>query len=361
MWLTPHPHAISIDKKMSNLVTVNYNKLVTMEGVSNITVTGATTTEFTDTEYQNYDNYAKDHGIYVSLNTVLLWVTMPGVSGDSATVTVTFQKQQTYTILYQPADGANPDIVVCKIVRSVKGEEETSYMPLQRGATMGDGTAVWSMKMTASFAPTQIAFVAASKPSNDEQESALATRLSNAAPSNAAVSQNANANWTELTGNGKYLIIGGDAKVVTAAFVTDPSKMVTYKDNTINAPETTEDEIYATYQIAVITESDGNVTPGMVKAPAAPKSAPEGKAFDGWRGFKYEEVNSKATEQIYSVGDTINIRDNTIFNAVWKPAALKVSLDLGGGTGGSSVSSVTYGEKLAISENPTRSGFAFDG
>ena len=35
MWLTPHPHAISIDKKMSNLVTVNYNKLVTMEGVSN--------------------------------------------------------------------------------------------------------------------------------------------------------------------------------------------------------------------------------------------------------------------------------------------------------------------------------------
>ena len=39
MWLTPHPHAISIDKKMSNLVTVNYNKLVTMEGVSNIIMT----------------------------------------------------------------------------------------------------------------------------------------------------------------------------------------------------------------------------------------------------------------------------------------------------------------------------------
>ena len=46
MWLTPHPHAISIDKKMSNLVTVNYNKLVTMEGVSNSIMAHATITTY---------------------------------------------------------------------------------------------------------------------------------------------------------------------------------------------------------------------------------------------------------------------------------------------------------------------------
>lgn len=312
--------------------------------------------EFTKNEYKEYLEYANKNNISLSANTVLAWVTMPGVVENSVTLTVNFSKLETYTILYQPADGTNPDMVACKIVRSVNSTDETSYMALQRGATMGDSTSVWSMKMTAAFAPKNIAFYAADNSASGEQT--LAFVFQNITMNNGAVSQNTN-NWKNITGGGKYLIIGGEAKVVTAAFIADAKAMTTYKDNTADAPEATSGT--TTYQLAVCgTDAQGNVTSfGKVQAPAAP-AAPEGKAFAGWRGFGYQTVSSKATEQIYSVGDTINIRENATFNAVWKPAKLTVNLDLGGGTGNSSVGPVTYGEKLPTLEVPTRNGFAFD-
>lgn len=321
-------------------------------------------TEFTKEEYEAYleyadkNKYTDKNSISVSANTVLAWVTMPGAEGDSVTLTVNFSKLQTFTILYQPAAETNSDIVACKIVRNVNNAEEVSYTFLQRGATMSDGTAVWSMKMTAAFPPTKIAFVPSSTPTTDEQKTDLTNTITNAALNDAIVSQNTSS-WNNLSG-AKYLIIGGNAKVVTAAFITDTSAMTTYKDNTASAATSTSG---VTYQIAVCgTDASGNVTSfGTVKAPAAPTTAPEGKEFAGWRGFEYETVSSKATEKIYSAGATINVRENATFTAVWKPAKLKVNLDLGGGTGNSSVDPVTYGEKLPKLEDPTRSGFAFDG
>ena len=345
-----------------NSVTKNAGEEFTMllyrDDEYDFKINGADAREFTDEQYQKYLDDTIEQGNFVSLNTVLLHVTMPGSSNGTATITVEFAKQKIYTILYQPVAESNPDMVVCKIVRSVNENEETSYMALKRGASMGDGTAVWSMKMTAAFPPEQIAFVeSATIPTTDEQRNTLATTLDNASLNLAAVSQNTDT-WNDLSG-AKYLIIGGDAKVVTAAFITDPSKMVTYKDNTFDASETTGG---ATYQLAVVTESDGTVTPGEVTAPAAP-AAPEGKEFVGWRGFQYDN-NGKASEKIYMANeDNIKVRDNATFTAVWKPTTLKVDLNLNGGTGGTNVTSVVYEEKLKdkISVDPTRNGFAFDG
>ena len=321
-------------------------------------------TEFTKEEYEAYleyadkNKYTDKNSISVSANTVLAWVTMPGAEGDSVTLTVNFSKLQTFTILYQPATGSDPKIVACKIVRSVNGNDETSYTALQRGATMGDGTAVWSMKMTAAFAPKEIAFYATNTPPSEGQT--LASVFQDKTMNDGAVSQSTS-DWKDITGGGKYLVIGGNAKVVTAAFITDASTMTTYKDNAVDEPKTAGGA--TTYRLAVCgTDEQGNVTSfGTVKAPAAPTTAPEGKEFAGWRGFEYGTVSSKATEKIYSAGATINVRENATFTAVWKPAKLKVNLDLGGGTGNSSVDPVTYGAKLPKLEDPTRSGFAFDG
>ena len=321
-------------------------------GNNNISIT-----EFTEQDYKKYIAYAEKNNISISANTVLAWITMPGAENGSVALTVNFSKPKTFTILYQPAAETNPDIVACKIVRNVNNAEEVSYTFLQRGATMSDGTAVWSMKMTAAFPPTKIAFVPSSTPTTDEQKTDLTNTITNAVLNDAIVSQNTSS-WNDLSG-AKYLIIGGNAKVVTAAFITDTSAMTTYKDNTASAATSTSG---VTYQIAVCgTDASGNVTSfGTVKAPAAP-AAPEGKEFAGWRGFEYQTVSSKATEKIYSAGDTINVRDNATFTAVWKPAKLTVKLNPNGGTNVSNPDPVTYGEKLPKLEDPTRSGFAFDG
>lgn len=334
-----------------------FTMLLNRDDEYDFSITGAEATEFTDEEYQNYFDDTKDQGNFVSPNTVLLHITMPGSSNGEATITVSFAKQQTYTILYQPVGVSDPDMVACKIVRSVNNNDETSYISLLRGATMVDGTAVWSVKMTSAFDPTQIAFVPANKPTTEDEETALATTIGNATTIDATVSQSAT--WTDITG-AKYLIVGGAAKVVTAAFVTDASTMTTYKDNTVNAPETNGGTMY---QLAICgTDGSSNVNSfGTVNAPAAPDSAPEGKEFGGWRGFYYETVSSKAIDKIYSVGDSINVRENATFTAVWKPVTLTVTLDRNGGTGGSNEISVPYGDTLPNLENPTRNGFAFDG
>ena len=236
----------------------------------------------------------------------------------------------------------------------VQDKNDVSYINLQRGATMGDGTVVWSMKLTAAVDPTQIAFVESPTiPATSGQMTALADTLTNVTLNTAAVSQNTT--WNNLSG-AKYLIIGGNAKVVTAAFVTDANAMTTYQDNTATAATSTAG---VTYQLAVVTENNGTVTPGTVTAPAAPASSDESVTFDKWRALVGTAPHK--TETLCEANASVDITDNTVFNADWKPATLNVTLNRNGGTGGSNVTSVTYGNKLTISENPTRSGFAFDG
>lgn len=320
-------------------------------------VTGASTEEFSEEDYLAYYEYATSNGISVSLNSVLLWVTMPYAESGTVDVAVGFKQLDTYTILYQPASGSDPEMVACKLERSVNNTPEVSYIPLQRGATMGDGKAVWSTKITVAFAPTKIAFVSANKPSNEEEVETLASTIDGATLNSATISQNTT-KWNDLSG-AKYLIIGGNAKVVTAAFIADANSMTTYQDNTVDAAENTGG---VTYQlVACVTDEQGRVTtPGTVTAPAAPTTVPTGKEFAGWRGFQYD-ANGRASEKIFTANETnIIVRENATFYAVWNPAQVKTTFAMNGGTGFDTEAWTTYGQKLSISGEPTRQGFVFD-
>ena len=305
--------------------------------------------EFTSADYEAYLAFAEENGIFVSSDTALFWVTMPCIENQDLTVTVTFVEIKTYTILYQHAADTNPDAVFCKVSRTVQGQNDIKYTMMKGGATIGD-TAVWSLTITSTQDPSQVSFVAANKPfAND-----LSTTLENAAMSTATVSQTSDS-WTNIAG-GKYLIVGGNAKLVAAAFVSDASSMAVYGNNSFAEAASTAG---VKYQFAVCpTDNEGNVTAAStVKAPAA--STKEGFDFAGWRGF--EGTAPYRTERIYQVGESISITDNTILNAVWNRKNPTVDFNLNGGTGSIGNTTVAYGEKLTIAANPTKSGFAFDG
>ena len=321
----------------------------------NFNVNGASTTEFTAEEYQAYYNYAKDNDIYVSLNTSLFWVTMPHVESGNLDLAVNFQQLKTFTILYQPATDCA--MVTCKIERSVNNTDEVSYTAMQRGAKLGDGTDVWTMTMQAAFDPAKVAFVESAIPTSADEKSALAATLNNANLNEAAISQSADS-WTNIE-SAKYLIIGGNAKVVTAAFVADANAVTTYKDFQVDEATTTGG---VTYQLAVcVTDDAGNVTTaGSVKAPAAPTTAPQGKVFAGWRGMHYD--NGRLIERIFEANDDNDIKvvGNVTFAAVWNPIQVTTTFALNGGTGIDNSKTVDYGQKLSLSNEPKRSGLVFD-
>ena len=343
----------SLNKKVGEKFILRVNNDDEYNFAISFNTDDVSTTEFTSDEYKAYIEYATENNIYVPANTVLLWGTMPYVESGNLTATVTFAKTKTFTVLYQPQDGANPDVVFCKIAKTEGGNEVVGYTPMSHGATMGN-TAVWSLAMTSAFDPTKVAFVAANTPSTDEEKIALMTNIENVALSTAIVSQNVE--WTDVT-SGKYAIIGGNAKVVVAAFVSDANNITTYKDNTLSEAESGDG---VTYQFAVCkTDESGVVTEaGTVKVPAN-TLVKDGYDFAGWRGF--EGTAPEQTERIYNAGDEIIISENTIVNAIWNRRNLTIALDLNGGTGGSSVNSVAYGSTLTIATNPTRKGYAFDG
>ena len=307
--------------------------------------------EFTEDEYVEYYNWAKENNINVPLNSALLWVTMPYVESGNLNLEVNFQQLMTFTILYQPATGQNPQVVACKMERSVNGVDKVTYMAMQRGASMGDGTAVWSMTMQAAFGPKRIAFVPVAEGTTED---ALTTALNNAALSNATVSQSPDT-WKSLSG-ANYLIYGGNAKVATAIFVADGSSMTVFKD--LEADEATT-EGGMTYKLAVcVTDAQGRVTtPGTVTAPAAP-AAPQGKLFGGWRGLTY--VAGRPTESVFTAGSTINVYETTTFTAVWTPLQIQTTFALNGGEGVTSPVTKNYQETLSDISEATRRGFVLD-
>ena len=315
-------------------------------------VTNASMEEFTDAEYQAYFNYAKANNIPVSLRTSLLWVSMPYAESGNVNLTVEFQKQKSYTILYQPASGTNPKTVACKIERTVNNETQISYTAMQSGATMGDGKAVWTVNMQAAFAPTKIAFVQVAEETTSD---ALEQSLNSAAMTGATISQSAET-WNSI-GETKYLIIGNNAKVVTAAFVADGNSVTTYKDFQADLATTTGG---VQYRLAVCaTDALGNATTaGTVKAPAAPTAA-EDMQFDGWRGYEYD--NGRLVEKIFNAGADISVRGNMTLLAVWSPKQITTTFALNGGKDFSPTeTTTTYGQKLNVSDKPKRSGLVFD-
>ncbi|MBP5719000.1 MAG: InlB B-repeat-containing protein, partial [Abditibacteriota bacterium] len=313
-------------------------------------------TEFNKEEYETYLAYAKQNKISVPLNTVLAWVTMPGVSEDSVTMTVTFSKLQTFTILYQPT--GNSARAWCKFAVTKDSQEALYASEMNSDAEMGDGSKVYSFSVTAAFIPEKVAFVSTENASLTETDAtALQTSLDNAAMTNVTASQTAPAqdsDWTSITNSGKFCVIGGNARTFIAAFVTDASAMTVYNSDTAEVDKG-EKTNGVTYRVAVcVMDDSGNVTAaGTVTAPEAP--AKDNYDFAGWKGFE------GAAQKIYNPGDKISVRENTSLNAVYTHKNLSITLNLNGGTGGSNVSSVTYGSALTITENPAKNGYSFDG
>ena len=318
-------------------------------------VPGTKVKEFTEDEYVEYYNWAKENDVNVPLNSALLWVTMPHVESGNLDVEVNFQQMMTFTILYQPAPGQNADVVACKIEWSVNGTPEVSYMAMRRGVTMGDGsTAVWTTTMQAAYNPEEVAFVPVA-PGTTEDD--LTAALNDAELNSAFITDDPN-DWIDLDDEGKYMIIGFNAKVVTAAFVADANAVATYKDFQVD--EAIPSTGGVTYQLAVCkTDGLGNVTAGTVKAPAAPAAA-QGMKFDGWRGYSYDG-DGWLVEKIFDAGENISVRGNMTFNAVWSPKQIKTTFALNGGKDFSPTETeTTYGNKLSVSGEPKRSGLVFD-
>ena len=299
--------------------------------------------EFSEKDYQKYADYAKAQGIAVPLNAVLAWVKMPYIETGDLTVTVNFKQPKTYTVLYRPTATASE--VWCRIgMNNTVTGMHYDAVKMKNDTQMGDQQA-WAAKVSAADAPTQVAFFT----------SEAAAKAANAAMSNATVSQSAS--WAAVTG-GQYLMIGGNAKTVVAAFVTDGSSMPVFDSSTATLNGSTN-TTGVTYRLAVCqTDAEGNVTSAGTVTTFAP-TAPEGKQFLNWSVLEGTAPNK--VEKRYNAGQNVSISENMIFCAVWKPVTLTATLNLNGGRGLGSTNTVDYSNVLSLQGTPLRNGFAFNG
>ena len=290
--------------------------------------------EFSNEEYKNYINYAKEKGIQVPLNGALMWVTMPDTDDEALTMTTTFAPLKTYTVLYKTT--GSPEEVWARLGITENNAQVFRAVKMQPDMAMGDGTQVWSLKMQSAFDPEQVGFFTTKD----------AAEAEGAQTDHATVSQNAT-NWYNV-GSAQYLIIGGEARTVYAAFVTDGSKVRIYNEASATFDGTkAADKQGVSYRIAVCQGNNAGTVRTFIP------TAPEGKQFGAWIAVK-----NKQEEIITDVRD-YDISENTTFTAIWLPKQLRVSVNANNGLD-KSQSNIQYGQTLTLSE-PTRRGFAFNG
>ena len=291
--------------------------------------------EFSNEEYANYINYAKEKGIKVPLNGALMWVTMPDTDDEALTMTTTFAPLKTYTVLYKTT--GSPTEVWVRLGITENNAQVFRAVKMQPDMAMGDGTQVWSLKMQSAFDPQQVGFFTTKE----------AAEAEGAHTDAATVSQSAT-NWNNAGDGAQYLIIGGEARTVYAAFVTDGSKVRIYNEASATFDGTkAADKQGVSYRIAVCQGNNAGKVSTFIP------TAPEGKEFGAWIAVK-----NKQEEIITDVRD-YEISENTTFTAIWLPKQLRVSVNTNNGLD-KSQSNIQYGQTLTLSE-PTRRGFAFNG
>ncbi len=290
--------------------------------------------EFSSEEYDNYINYAKKKDIQVPLNGALMWVTMPDTDDEALTMKTTFAALKTYTVLYKTT--GSPTDVWARLGITENNAQVFRAAKMQPDMAMGDGTQVWSLKMQSAFNPEQVGFFTTKE----------AAEAEGAQTATATVSQSAT-NWNNA-GSAQYLIIGGEARTVYAAFVTDGSKVRIYNEASATFDGTkAADKQGVSYRIAVCQGNNAGKVSTFIP------TAPEGKTFGAWIAVKNQQ------EEVITDAREINISENTTFTAIWLPKQLRVSVNTNNGLD-KSQSNIQYGQKLTLSE-PTRRGFAFNG
>ena len=294
-------------------------------------------TPFTKEEYRAYVQYAKENGIQIPANAVMKWVTMPDTGDETLTLGLTFAKQKTYTVMFEPMAAATE--MWCRFAVMQNGEETYGYAQMARNSTFG-GKTVWSMKLLSAFDPTKVSF------HNSEEAAASGGTMDVVNQLN---------NWIDGS-DGKIYIAGNNATTVVAAFVADASSVPLYNSETANFDFNRENR-GVTYQLVVCSVNNGNVQASSITLPAAP-AAPQGKQFGGWSVLTGTAPDKML--QTYDPNDTYDIKENTTFSAVWKPVQVTTTFALNGGTGASSTVTRNYGLTLGNIEEPTRRGFAFD-
>ena len=307
------------------------------------TITGTTPLEFIQLDKAKKQSYVRTHPD-VDANTQLFLVTMPGVQEGDLTVTVTFQKIKTYTILFQPNNPAAFSTVWCKVANEFGGQNTSKSFQLKMNpdAQMGN-VKTFAVTVSMLAAPQKIAFGVSELADNVEMM-------------NVSVKENAaDAQTWQMQGSDKFLVISGNARTVIAAFTPNITAFTARTDDVRNLPANTK------YQIAVC----GVGAAGTVKAPAA--LTKNGFTFVGW-GYKSGALglNEKDT---YDEGDDISITDDAIFGAVWTPVTPTVTVNLKGGdingnTDSVTISNVQYNEAIREAlQNilPKKNGFVLDG
>ena len=288
--------------------------------------------EFSSEEYKNYINYAKENGIPVPLNGALMWVTMPDTDDEALTMTTTFAPLQTYTVLYKTT--GSPTEVWARLGITENDAQVFRAVKMQPDMAMGDGTQVWSLKMQSAFDPKQVGFFTTKEAAEAEGAQTDAAKVSAT-------------DWNNVNG-GQYLIIGGEARTVYAAFVTDGSKVRIYNEASATFDGTkADDKQGVSYRIAVCQGNNAGAVRTFIP------TAPEGKEFGAWIAVKNQR------EEIITDVRDYEISENTTFTAIWLPKQLRVSVNANNGLD-KSQSNIQYGQTLTLSE-PTRRGFAFNG
>jgi len=269
-------------------------------------------------------------------NTQLFMVTMPPVASGDLTVTVEFKEIKVYTILYQPTEPGVTE-VWCKVGND---ESKSIEMQMSSDASMGDKK-VFALNVSMADPPAKVAF-------------ATSNAFGGVTMANASVTGSAQAAlpWTDGF-SGKYLVIGGYAKTVIAAFTPNNSTLEASGNTLAMLPAGTQ------YQIAVCGTNEKGVvtTPGKVNAPAKPERT--GYVFEGWSGFEGAAPN--VIEKLYSEGAEITLYDDAILSAAWHPQTFRVNLNLNGGEGQSVIDNVDYQGILSTLTDPTKANFVFDG